>query len=46
MTGNEELFLFVLISTSFVIFSDDGKIFVGSGVGEKFGPKCHTGMQR
>lgn len=22
---------------------DDGKIFVGSGVGEQFGPRCHKG---
>ena len=37
----------VLINTNgswnlfFVV--DDGKIFVGSGVGEPFGPKCHKG---
>lgn len=24
-------------------FSDDGKIFVGSGVGDPFGPRCHKG---
>ncbi|XP_041365187.1 SPRY domain-containing protein 3-like [Gigantopelta aegis] len=28
---------------SIAYHADDGKIFVGSGVGEKFGPKCHTG---
>ena len=23
--------------------SDDGKIFVGSGIGDPFGPRCHKG---
>lgn len=24
-------------------FVDDGKIFIGSGVGDPFGPPCHKG---
>ncbi|GAB6026660.1 SPRY domain-containing protein 3, variant 2 [Chamberlinius hualienensis] len=28
---------------SIAYHADDGKIFVGSGVGERFGPKCHKG---
>lgn len=25
--------------------SDDGKIFVGSGIGDPFGPRCHKGRR-
>ncbi|XP_066266186.1 SPRY domain-containing protein 3-like [Branchiostoma lanceolatum] len=28
---------------SIAYHADDGKIFVGSGVGDAFGPRCHTG---
>ncbi len=28
-----------------LIFSDDGKIFIGSGVGDPFGPRCHKGKE-
>lgn len=27
-------------------FSDDGKIFLGSGIGDPFGPKCHKGKKK
>lgn len=28
---------------SIAYHADDGKVFIGCGVGEKFGPKCHKG---
>lgn len=28
----------------YLSLSDDGKIFVGSGVGDPFGPRCHKGL--
>ena len=27
------------------IFADDGKIFIGSGIGSPFGPKCNRGKE-
>ena len=28
---------------SIAYHADDGKVFIGCGVGEVFGPKCHKG---
>ena len=33
----------IIKSECFTFISDDGKIFVGSGIGDPFGPRCHQG---
>ena len=32
-----------MAAVKFCDLSDDGKIFVGSGIGDPFGPRCHKG---
>ena len=34
---------FTLRDKNPMVISDDGKIFIGSGVGDPFGPRCHKG---
>ena len=38
------MYLSVFVATLTFVFSDDGKIFNGSGIGDHFGPKCNKGI--
>ncbi len=31
------------LEQNIINIADDGKIFIGSGVGDPFGPRCHKG---
>jgi len=35
---------YIYIYTNTLYVADDGKIFVGCGVGEPFGPECNKGL--